>query len=97
MKTIDEYKKEILLRVMRGEELDWTYVRTLPKNDELRSLMCELRPEYACIYAERVDKCPHEETRKAACREAATSYIYAAYVNYHKAKALGFLLHWEML
>ena len=77
MKSIDEYKKEILLKIMSGEELDYDYMWSLPQDDSLRTFMCELGPMLAYEYARFVDKSPNEETRKAACGDPRWAYMYA--------------------
>jgi hypothetical protein len=81
MKSIDEYKKEILLKIMSGEGLAWDYIGTLPKEDPLRTFMCELGPKYAYYYALDVDRSPHDETRKATCEDPEYAYWYASAVD----------------
>ena len=81
MKTIDEYKKEILLGIMSESIIDWDYIVDLPINDELRTFMCELGPIYSFLYAANVDECPNDETRKGACREPRYAYGYAYYID----------------
>ena len=77
MESIEEYKKEILLKIMSGEGLAWDYVRNLPKDDSLRTFMCELGPMHAYEYAYYVDKSPNDETRKAAYKDLLYAYCYA--------------------
>jgi hypothetical protein len=69
MKSIEEIKKEILLKIMRGERVFWYHIVCFPKDDGLRSFLCELGSNWAYSYAYCVDKCPHEETRKASYRD----------------------------
>jgi hypothetical protein len=76
VKSIDEYKKEILLEIMNGEEVSWYYTQTLPKDDELRTFLCELGSWYAYKYADFVDKCPHEDTRKSAYKDSRWKSAY---------------------
>ena len=81
MKSIEEIKKEILLRVMSEGDLSWEYIKTLPKDDSLRTFMCELGSKYAYDYAIDVDKSPHEETRKSSSRSSFRAYQYAYWVD----------------
>ena len=81
MKSIEEIKKEILLKIMSGRDLSWEYGKTLPIDDELRTFMCELGSKYSYRYARFIDKCPHEETRKEACKDPKYAYWYASYVD----------------
>ena len=81
MKTIEEIKKEILAMVESGQELFSFFVETLPKDDSVRELMCELGPKFAYLYAIYVDKCPREDTRKAACGDYYLAYWYATLVD----------------
>jgi len=90
MKTIDEYKKEILLMIMTEGEIKYiitpegfmhNYVESLPKDDGLRTFLCELGAEYSYRYAYHVDKEPHPETRKAACRDTNYAFWYSKYID----------------
>jgi hypothetical protein len=54
-----------------------TYVGSLPKNDELRELLCGLNPNFAYWYARYVDCGPNDETRKSCCVDPFYSYRYA--------------------
>ena len=42
----------------------------------MRIIACE-RPRSAFFYASEVDKCPREDTRKAACGDPEWAYRYA--------------------
>jgi len=54
----------------------------VPKSDEIRTLICELRnPECVCLYADYVDKSPHPDTRREACKDSKYAYYYAACVD----------------
>ena len=77
MKPIEKYKKEILLEVMAQKKLPWEIVKDLPRNKGVRSFICELGAEYALNYALYVDKCPHDETRTAACKDSQVAFRYA--------------------
>ena len=79
--NIEEIKKEILLKIMSEKDLTRHYVETLPIDDSLRTFMCSLGPEFAYLYAHWVDKCPYEETRKAACKDFYCAYAYTRYVD----------------
>jgi hypothetical protein len=79
--NIEEIKKEILLKIMSEGDLSWKYVETLPKDDSLRTFMCELGPMYAYEYTYLVDRSPHDDTRKAACEDPEYAYRYALYVD----------------
>ena len=61
--------------------LEWHDIQKLPKNDELRSFICQFNPEYAYCYARLVDEAPHPETRTAACKDSKYAYIYAYYID----------------
>ena len=74
---IEELKKEILLKIMNRERMG-NYMYALPIDGELRTFMCELSPLYALRYAKLVDKCPHEETRKASYRDPRWKCSYKA-------------------
>jgi hypothetical protein len=81
MKPIDEYKKEILLKIMSVEEVSWEYIKTLPKDNSLRTFICELSPMYAYRYAYNVDKSPRIITRKESCKDPQYAYLYAKWVD----------------
>jgi hypothetical protein len=89
MKSIDEYKKEILLKVMNEEGLSYKYIKDLPKDDSLRTFICELGSLYAFWYAYYVDKAyllpPDDyswnETRTSACKDPEHAYWYAVEVD----------------
>jgi len=81
MKSIEEIKKEILLKIMSGGRLSVDCMRILPKDDELRTFMCELRPMYAYWYAYFVDQSPRDDTRTAACKDPEYAYKYAGYID----------------
>jgi len=80
MRSIEELKKEILLRIM-SNELSWDYIQTLPKDDSLRTFICELGPMRAYEYARLVDKSTRDDTRKAVCEDPYHAYMYAFYVD----------------
>jgi hypothetical protein len=83
--SIEEIKKELLLKVMTEGKLSHKYIENLPIDNELRTFLCELGPLYAYWYAYYVDRkyfmvsgdYPWEETREAACRDPGYAYWYA--------------------
>jgi len=81
MKTIDEYKKEILLMIMTGEILPYDFMISLPIDDDLRTFMCSLGPMCAYQYADLVDEFPRSITRKEACKDPQYAYLYAYWVD----------------
>jgi hypothetical protein len=75
VKSIEEYKKEILLMVM-SKRFSLAYLLYMPKDDELRTFIGSLNPEFSYYYALLVDECPHEETRKGAYRSPNWEAMY---------------------
>ena len=80
MKSIEDIKIELTLKMLQGS-LDQYDIEKLPKNDELRSFICQFEPRYAYCYASLIDEAPHPETRTAACKDPEWAYIYAVYVD----------------
>jgi len=76
MEDLDEIKKDLILKIM-ADELDWYEIEKLPKNDEIRTFICQFDSWYAIEYAYRVDKVPTDETRISACVNPGTSYEYS--------------------
>ena len=54
----------------------------VPKSDEIRTLICDLG-SLNCVYyyAKYVDKSPHPDTRREACKDSKYAYYYAACVD----------------
>ena len=82
MDSIEEIKKEITLRVMENPytHLPLSVIEGIPKNDELRTFVCQLCPKLAYLYAFYIDKCVCAETRTSCCRDPQTAYGYARYI-----------------
>jgi len=54
----------------------------VPKSDEIRTLICDLgSPADAYYYARDIDKFPHPDTRREACKDPVFAYYYAYYVD----------------
>ena len=69
MNSIEELKKDIVLKHMAGE-VSIRYIKNLPKDDEIRSLIISFHPSYAFWYAYMVDRCPRDDTREATCKDS---------------------------
>jgi hypothetical protein len=78
--NIEKIKEAIAMKYMAKKLLE-NDIEILPKNNELRTFVCSLRPSYAYVYAVYVDKEPFEETRIAACKEPIYAYLYACGVD----------------
>ena len=77
MKSIEGLKIDITFKFME-ETLVWTYIKSLPKDDEIRTFLCGFNdPWVAYHYAQCVDKTPHNETRKVCVNNPYISYTYA--------------------
>jgi hypothetical protein len=81
MKTIEEIKIELTLKMLSGDILPKDIYPDFPVDDELRTFICSLDPFCAYNYASNVDKKPHNETRVASCRYPYSAYCYALYVD----------------
>lgn len=80
MKSIEDIKTELVLKMLQGP-LKWQDIEKLPKNDELRTFICQFKAEDAYLYAHWVDEGPHPETRTAACKDPDIAYRYALHVD----------------
>ena len=68
MKTIEQIKIELTLKKLRGDRPTLEDIKDLPKNDDVRTFICELDSFAAYLYAKWVDNGPCDETRNAAYR-----------------------------
>ena len=80
MKSIEDIKTKLVLKMLQGS-LGWNDITSLPKNDELRTFICQFNPKYVYPYAYWVDKGPNPETRTAACKDPKYAYCYARYID----------------
>jgi hypothetical protein len=69
MEYIKDIEKKILIDVMLGKDIAIYFFKDLPKDDSLRTFICELGPTHAYWYAHYVDKCPHDDTQTAAYKD----------------------------
>ena len=81
MKSIEEIKIDITLKILRGEFNDYNHIQNLPVDDELRTFICGISPRCAYMYANLVDRKPHSETRTASCKDPGYAYLYARNVD----------------
>ena len=77
MKSIEEIKIELTLKMLSGTLTTYDIRYDLPKDDELRTFVCSLGPKYAYTYAVHVDREYHEETKKAIMGDYHTVFAYA--------------------
>lgn len=80
MKSIEDIKTELVLKMLQGP-LDWRDIEKLPKNDELRTFICQFEPKYAYWYAFCVDEKPQIETKSTAYKDPRWAYAYTFYVD----------------
>ena len=81
MRSIEEIKIDLTLKILRGEFDPSDDFEDLPINDELRTFICSISPYCAYSYAALVDKKPLDETRTAACKDVSSACFYAIFVD----------------
>ena len=86
MEYIKDIEKKILIDVMLGKDIAIYFFKDLPKDDSLRTFICELSPKYAYYYAFFVDRRPHVDTRNASCKNSKYAWSYALYVDKKKTE-----------
>jgi hypothetical protein len=80
MSDIEKIKEQLAMKYMAGK-LNVDDIEFLPKNNEIRTLICSFSSFYAYLYAHWVDRGPNDETRSAACKEPWDAFDYACYVD----------------
>ena len=77
-------KEEIILLFLEDpyKLADEIWNKNVPKSDEIRTLICDLGSlDCAYWYARNIDKSPHPDTRREACKDSKYAYYYAACVD----------------
>jgi hypothetical protein len=81
MKSIEEIKIELTLKMLSGTLDSYEDIKDLPIDDELRTFVCSLGSIYAYLYASEIDKSPRDDTREAACKDPEYAYLYASEID----------------
>jgi hypothetical protein len=81
MADIEQIKINLTLKKLSGTLDSYEDIKDLPIDDELRTFVCSINSECAYFYAKYVDKGPHDDTRKAACKSPEDATYYALVVD----------------
>jgi hypothetical protein len=77
MPNIEKIKEDLSTKYV-GEILKYEEIWALPKNDEIRALVCSFGPTWAIQFALSVDMGqPTKETRTGSCKDPVCAYNYA--------------------
>ena len=75
MKSVEEIKIELTLKMLSGSVILYSDIASLPIEDSLRTFVCSLGCYNAHTYAYEVDKCPNDETRAASCKDPSCAFL----------------------